>query len=94
MQSGFIKLPHPALGASAGGSVATDPSDEEGMTALRQQFRFVLSMPKAGKDFAASPVGRPGERVYVRFTLSERSPLLKQWVHRLRQIIRDRINVG
>lgn len=94
MQSGFIKLPHPALGASAGGAVATDPNDKDGLTALRQQFRFVLAMPRTSDAVDAKPLARPGERVYVRFTLAQRRPLLVQWVHRLRQIIRDRINVG
>ncbi len=85
--SGRTQLPHPALGALDGGPVATDPHDPKGMTALRPQFEIWLAVPPPRT--AADPPFLPGERVYVRFTLAQRRPLLWQWIHRFRQIFRE-----
>ncbi len=44
------------------------------------------------EDITSEPlITYPGQRVYVRFTLERRRPYLAQWIHRLRQIFRDRV---
>lgn len=84
--SGRSHLPHPALGPSAGGTVATDPKDQKQVTALRPQFELWLALP------AQRPAGLlPGQRVYVRFTLAQRRPYLSQWIDRLHRVLREKV---
>jgi putative peptide zinc metalloprotease protein len=100
--AGRQQLPHPALATSSGGAVATDPQDTRGQTALRPQFEFWLDLPRKimsdrTKDMPAQSVTElgqyPGQRVYVRFTLEHKRPLLHQWIHRVRQLLRDRLSI-
>ena len=90
--SGRSQLPHPALGYAGGGDIAINPEDPDGQTTMRPQFELWLELPD---ERPHAPVGQmvayPGQRVYVRFTLQNHRPFLAQWVHRLRQIFRDRM---
>jgi putative peptide zinc metalloprotease protein len=87
--SGRSELPHPALGPGGGGTIAVAPDDREGRRTLRPQFEIWIDLP--GIDKAAyRPM--PGQRVYVRFTLATKRPLLFQWIHQLHQVIRERVS--
>jgi len=90
--SGRSVLPHPALGFSGGGSIATNPDESQGQTTTRPQFEVWLSLPSSPSD-AGSPLAYPGQRVYVRFTMEHNKPLLTLWIHRLRQVLRERLSV-
>jgi len=94
---GRTQLPHPALGYAGGGPIATRPDDAEGMQAQQPQFEIRLAMPTShyedGRERTV-PAALPGERVYVRFTLDEKKPLLIQWIHTLRQMFRQRMSAG
>ena len=103
--SGRMDLPHPALGYGGGGDISTRPDDEQGRMMMQPHFELWLDLPAWGRAMSAShklihsPQGDhpqpvmayPGQRVYVRFTLERRRPLLAQWIHRLRQIFRERV---
>ena len=93
--SGRSHLPHPALGHAGGGSIATKPGDEQGQTTMQPQFELWLQLPseRASNARRHGPTAFPGQRVYVRFTLEQYRPLLAQWVHRLRQIFRERLSI-
>ena len=55
------QLPTAALGSAGGGPIAVDPSDKQGVTALRQIFQLELTLPaEIQSDYL-------GARVYVRF---------------------------
>ncbi len=58
---GSLKLPTAALGTSAGGAIAVDPRDPEGMTALRQTFQLEVALPPEVR------ADHLGARVHVRF---------------------------
>jgi putative peptide zinc metalloprotease protein len=75
-----LNLPSAALGTGGGGVVLVDPSDPDGLRALRSLFQLDLSLPE--------PVQDPhiGGRAYVRFDHGA-MPLAKQWYRRLRQLI-------
>lgn len=90
LDSGRKQLPHPSLSAAGGGTIATDPEDRHGTTPLQPQFEVWLELPPA-KDNKL--VGYPGERVYIRATLKTQTPFAMQWFHRLRQIVRDRLDI-
>jgi putative peptide zinc metalloprotease protein len=95
---GITHLPHASLGYAGGGPIATDPSDKQGMTALRPQFVLWLKMPEKTDDpdtHQARPETAyyPGQRVHVRFTLAQHTPYLSQLIHRLRQIVGDRLSI-
>jgi len=87
--SGRMQLPHPALGYGGGGDIATRPDDPNSMTTMRPQFELWLELPREGQ----APVAFPGQRVYVRFTLQRWRPLMAQWVHRARQVLRERLSI-
>ncbi len=93
--SGRSQLPHPALGHAGGGSIAVNPEDPHGQTTMRPQFELWLALPHrstaADSPQAYHPTAYPGQRVYVRFTLQRRVPLLTQWIHRLRQVFREQL---
>ena len=78
-----------ALTTLGGGQIAMAPDDSEGRRTLRPQFELWLDLPKA----EAQPPALPGQRVYVRFTLAQQRPLIQQWIHRIRQIVRDRLSL-
>lgn len=87
IDAGQRALPHPALGFAGGGEVETAARDQTGLEAKRPQFTvYVEGRPGAG------PLGVPGERVVVRFTLPSR-PLLGQWVDALRRTLQGRVNL-
>ncbi len=92
IDAGQTELPHPSMGFQGGGKIATKPEDRQGQTALRPQFTAWLNFPTTvnvdGKQVRS---GEPGERVYVRFTLQDKRPLLFQWIRLARQLIRDRL---
>ena len=90
--SGRTSLPHPALGASGGGTIPTDPEDPKGKTTLRPQFELWLALP-VRSALESAPWFYPGQRVYVRVTLSQRRPLINQWIHTFRQLFRDRMTL-
>jgi putative peptide zinc metalloprotease protein len=89
--SGRTELPHPALGYAAGGQIATNPDDPKGSKAMRPQFELWLELPQVSGP--QSHVLYPGQRVSVRLTLEHKRPLLQQWTHRLRQLLRERLAV-
>jgi putative peptide zinc metalloprotease protein len=94
IDAGQTELPHPALGYQGGGKIATTPEDRYGQTAVRPQFHVWLKLPPTiDARGRRHPGGKPGERVYVRFILQERSPLLFQWFHAARQLLRERFEI-
>lgn len=95
IDAGQNELPHPALGYQGGGKIATKPEDRHGQMAVRPQFTAWLDFPATVelKDGTHVRAGQPGERVHVRFTLQDKRPLLFQWFHAARQLIRDRLGI-
>ncbi|MCX5660106.1 MAG: PqqD family peptide modification chaperone [Planctomycetota bacterium] len=87
---GRTELPHRSLGYAAGGSIPTDPQDSKGMRTLRPQFELWIAVDQ---DRNHPQAVFPGERVHVRLTLTDTRPLGLQWIHRLRQVIRERLLV-
>ena len=73
-------LPSPALGYAVGGSIATRPDDQQGLTAAEGFFEIHIA-PKSG-DVALFP----GQRVVVRFDLPKK-PLVAQWWRSLLQLL-------
>ena len=80
------ELPSIALGATGGGSVATDPRDTHGVRALQRSFQVDLELP-AHERFV-----NVGEHVYVRFDHGS-EPLFTQGWRRLRQLFLARLHV-
>jgi putative peptide zinc metalloprotease protein len=80
------QLPSVVLGDRAGGSILTDPADQEGLRALESFFVLDLQIPDA-------PLQRIGSRAWVRF---ERSPetLAVQWSRRLHQLFVKQLSAG
>jgi putative peptide zinc metalloprotease protein len=79
-------LPSTILSNAGGGSIAIDPSDQEGLKPIEKQFQFDIE-----------PVGPVenvfiGGRVYVRFNHGF-EPLAFQWYRSLRQLFLRRFNV-
>jgi putative peptide zinc metalloprotease protein len=74
-----FQLPSVVLGDRAGGSIVTDPADQEGLRTL-ESF-FVLDL-----DVSNSKLQRIGSRVWIRFE-HEREPLAIQWARRIRQLL-------
>jgi putative peptide zinc metalloprotease protein len=83
---GSDRLPHPALGGEGGGTVAVDPRDAHGVTAVERIFQVDLELP------APAPLVNLGGRVHVRFDHG-RAPLATQWYRELRQVFLARFNV-
>ncbi|MBI2217835.1 MAG: hypothetical protein HYU51_11100 [Candidatus Rokubacteria bacterium] len=79
------RLPSAALGSGGGGTVAIDPRDPEGATAMGKVFQVDLELPSVGLVNA-------GGRVYVRFDHG-RAPLAWQWWREVRRIFLARFNV-
>lgn len=78
------RLPTPALGYSAGGSIAVSSEDRGGSQTIEPFFEVRVILPPA--RFVHPFHLRSGA---VRFTL-EPQPLLLQWWHRLRQLLQKR----
>ncbi len=82
--AGFA-LPSPALGRFGGGTVATDPRDPHGVTALARVFQFDLDLPEEMEDADF------GSRVLVRFDHTM-EPVGLQIYRRVRQLLLARFN--
>ena len=77
--SASTTLPSAALGQRGGGSIATDPADGSGLTALSSLFQAEIGLP------ASLPGIGVGQRVHVRFDHGTR-PIAQQWYRSLRQL--------
>lgn len=86
--AGSAQLPSAALGYMAGGGMAIDPQDQSG-TKTAERFFEVIIRPDPHTDIALMP----GQRVVVRFTMNEKSPLLAQWYRTVRQVLQRRFAV-
>jgi len=75
-----FNLPSAALGTAGGGIIPVDPTDPDGLRALKSLFQLDLSLPEAVKD------PHIGGRVYVRFEHGT-MPLAMQWYRSLRQLL-------
>ena len=71
-------LPSAALGDRAGGQVATDPTDAEGLRTLEPLYTLDLEVPTHALE-------RVGGRAEVRFDHGS-APLAQQWGRKLRQL--------
>jgi len=85
--AGQDRLPSPALGFAAGGSMEVDAEDREG-TQTAERFFEIEVAPTA--DGAARLL--PGQRVVVRFELA-RKPLAVQWWRGLLQLVQRRFHI-
>ena len=74
-----FKLPSIVLGDRAGGSMVTDPADQEGLRTI-ESF-FVLDL-----DVVDTRLQRIGSRAWIRFE-HEPQPLALQWSRRIRQLL-------
>ena len=80
------------LTTRAGGKIPMASDDPDGKRTLRPQFELWLALPDT--DVRDEPIlAMPGQRVYVRFTLADRRPLIQQWIRKLRQVVRDRLSL-
>lgn len=77
-------LPSRALGWLVGGEIATSNQDQSGRRAAEPFFEVRADLPSSSDVQLAH--GCSGK---IRFTL-EPKPLLRQWVHKLRQLIQKR----
>ncbi len=80
------RLPSLALGSTGGGTIAQDPRDGSGMTALEPLFVLDLGLPQS------APQPYPGQRVLVRFDHGT-EPLVVQWYRSLRQLFLSHFSV-
>jgi putative peptide zinc metalloprotease protein len=80
------QLPARQLGTIGGGTIAMDPSDRQGLTAMQSVFQVDLEIPPQPE-----PV-RVGGRAYVRFDHGW-TPLAVQWYFQIRQIFLSRFDV-
>lgn len=74
------ELPHPSLGDRAGGTIATDPRDQNGTRTRSGEFQL--------QAIVANPDGTllPGQGAWVRLELG-REALLEQWTRRFLQLV-------
>ncbi|MEM7576862.1 MAG: hypothetical protein AAF328_05235 [Planctomycetota bacterium] len=84
--AGLEQLPSAALGYAAGGPVAVDPSDPEGLKAAEDFFE-VRVVPSGVPEGA--PTLMAGQRVTVRFKFDDK-PLLQQGWLELRRLFQKR----
>lgn len=90
LHSGRKELPHPALGAGGGGTVALDAEDRSGMRTRESQFAVRITGIETTQ--AMGWLGAPGERVHMRFSLPKK-PLLSQWTDRLHRLVQGRLDI-
>ncbi len=94
--AGQSQLFSPALAHAAGGSMATDPTDQRGMAALEKyvEIRFTPDGGGVITDDDGAPTGRllPGQRVVVRVEMPKR-PLMSKWWRGLRQLVQRRFRI-
>ncbi len=86
------ELPHGALGYLGGGQVETDQEDRSGRATKQPQFTIYIEPPEPVEGRTPAPLGVPGERVYVRFSLPPR-PLMEQVIDRFLKLIQGRVNL-
>ncbi|WP_148716729.1 efflux RND transporter periplasmic adaptor subunit [Chitinolyticbacter meiyuanensis] len=86
MPGGVEELPSPALGLTAGGSIATDPNDPSGAKTLQRIFLMDLAFDEQHAQALF------GSRVYCRLDLGL-EPLGLQGLRRLRQLFLSHFDV-
>ncbi len=91
-ESGRKRLPHAALGYVGGGQFETQSDDQSGLLAKAPQFTIYLVATEDDDTERSTPIGLPGERVSIRFSLPDK-PLLSQWVDRLHKLIQGRVDL-
>ena len=84
--AGEATLPSPALSATEGGDIATDPRDPKAPRALQRVFQVDVALD------GVSPFGHFGQRVFVRFD-HHREPLAEQWYRSIRLLFLTTFNV-
>lgn len=84
-------LPHAALGFDGGGHIETMPDDRQGRSAKKPVFTVYVE-PAIDESGATRPIGLPGERVYLRFTLPSKS-LVGQIIDRVHKAVQGRVNL-
>ncbi|WP_306151258.1 PqqD family peptide modification chaperone [Roseovarius sp. MMSF_3281] len=77
VEAGAFRLPSPALGLGAGGSIATDPSDREGLRSMTRLFQYETDLPPEND----APFG---QRVHLRL-IHDARPLGLQALDALRR---------
>lgn len=101
LPAGDRQLPHPGLGFGGGGTIELDGKDNSGMLAAQPFFKLrIYRLNELGERVPHSlsnsqvgvGAGRPGERVYVRFTLPAK-PLAEQWIDRISKLIQGRARI-
>lgn len=80
------QLPSRALGTVGGGSIAVDPSDQDGMHAYEPIFQFEVRL------LNEVPVTGIGGRAYLRF-YHGKEPLASQWYRSIRQLFLRRFEI-
>lgn len=83
---GSKELISPALSVSAGGRIATDPTDGKGTTSLDRVFDMTLKVDQP------LPSDTFGDRAYVKFDLGF-APIGLQWLLRLKQMLLEKFYV-
>lgn len=86
LPSATNKLPSRLLGSQAGGSIAVDARDPDGIQAINKIFQFEVSLPRTDTQ------GYLGQSVAVRF-IHQREPLGAGWYRQIRELILDRFQV-
>lgn len=82
---GVDELPTAALGLNAGGTIATNPNDTNGVKTIQRVFIVDLALPRNARP-------RFGERAQVRFDHGS-EPLAMQGFRRLRQVFLSHFDV-
>jgi putative peptide zinc metalloprotease protein len=80
------ELPHPSLTPRGGGTIEADPQDQHGRLARRATFNVYID------PISDMPVGKPGEHVWIRFTLPSKS-LAAQVIDRVQKMLQGRVNL-
>jgi putative peptide zinc metalloprotease protein len=80
------RLPSKILGSAAGGALAVDPGDKEGLHTLKKIYQFELELE------SVESVKAVGGRVYVRFD-SGYEPVANRWYRSIRQLFLRQFNV-
>ncbi len=80
------KLPSVALGNVAGGNIATDPRDPEGLQTFHKVFQFDIELPESVNSAVY------GERVYVRVH-HEDEVLSVRWYRSIRRLFLEKFSV-
>ena len=85
------QLPSPALGFPAGGPIAVQASDPNGL-ATTEPFWEIEINPDEALLSELNVFLRIDQRVVIRFDLPKK-PLAEQWLLKLRQVIQRRFNI-